>query len=299
MGRGLRGVVLLLAVTASATSFDDPAVRVDAGCRPTEVSFSVNGATAPLLAVGSGDRVAVSFVVPEGCVNQFAFASFVAGEPAFDGSRLAKQALFSKDTAVLGPGRHTLEVEVFSFPTRPVQDCTAARVAQGVGVAELRTAVQLRMALSASYRQQVIEAVEARAADDRRDDRGANATGPYDSTCDGSPSENGSGTGGAGGRPCAGCVGNADDKNPPGQLPGGGDPNAGYECDRNHGIGQGNPAHSGCENFQVDFSYHPAVESAEADHDHDNGLVAGLFCVRATARCYVTDRTGTGAVTGS
>jgi hypothetical protein len=75
---------------------------------------------------------------------------------------------------------------------------------------------------------------------------GANASGPYDSTRDGSPSGNGNGTGGASGRPCAGCVGSADDKNPPGQLPGGGDPNAGYECDRNHGVGRSNPAHTGC-----------------------------------------------------
>jgi hypothetical protein len=41
-------------------------------------------------------------------------------------------------------------------------------------------------------------------------------------------------------------VGQADNKNPPGQLPGGSDPNAGYECDRNQGIGQTNPAHTGC-----------------------------------------------------
>ena len=38
-------------------------------------------------------------------------------------------------------------------------------------------------------------------------------------------------------------VGNADAKNPPGQLPGGTDANAGYECDWNQGVGQTNPAH--------------------------------------------------------
>ena len=75
---------------------------------------------------------------------------------------------------------------------------------------------------------------------------GANTTGPYDSTRDGSPSGNGNGTGQAVGEPCAGCVGKADNKNPPGQLPGGADANAGYECDRNHGIGRTNPAHTGC-----------------------------------------------------
>ncbi len=75
---------------------------------------------------------------------------------------------------------------------------------------------------------------------------GANQSGAYDSTCDGSASENGKGNGKATGKPCAGCVGNADDKNPPGQMPDGTDANAGYECDRNQGVGQGNPAHSGC-----------------------------------------------------
>lgn len=295
MGFRLRVLMLVLTVSASSMAFDDALSRVDAGCRPSSISFSVNGATAPLLAVRSGDQVAVSFEVPEGCVNRFTFASFVAGQPAFDGSRLAQQALFSKDTEVLGPGRHTLEVEVFSFPAGPVKDCSAARVAAGVALASMRTAVQVRMALSTGYRKQVEDAIAARA----QGDRGANTNGPYDSTCDGSPSQNGNGDGEATGRPCAGCVGSADDKNPPGQGSGGNDPNAGYECDRNHGVGSGNPAHSGCQNFQVDFSYHPAVEPEGAPHDHDNGLVAGLFCVRATAQCYVTDRTGGDAVLGS
>ncbi len=76
---------------------------------------------------------------------------------------------------------------------------------------------------------------------------GANqGPGPYTSTRDGSPSLNGNGDGLATGEPCAGCVGQADNKNPPGQMPNGGDPNAGYECDRNNGIGQTNPAHTGC-----------------------------------------------------
>jgi len=76
---------------------------------------------------------------------------------------------------------------------------------------------------------------------------GANTgPGPYTSTRDGSPSLNGSGNGNATGEPCAGCVGKADNKNPPGQLPNGTDANAGYECDTNHGIGQTNPAHTGC-----------------------------------------------------
>ena len=70
--------------------------------------------------------------------------------------------------------------------------------------------------------------------------------GPYCSTRDGSPSLNGNGGGRAVGKPCAGCVGKADNKNPHGQMPNGTDHNAGYECDTNHGIGRTNPAHTGC-----------------------------------------------------
>src|SRR3954470_12010045 len=71
--------------------------------------------------------------------------------------------------------------------------------------------------------------------------------GPYCSTRDGSPSGNGNGGGNATGKPCAGCVGNADNKNPQGQMPNGSDHNNGYECDGNNGIGKTNPAHTGCK----------------------------------------------------
>jgi hypothetical protein len=75
---------------------------------------------------------------------------------------------------------------------------------------------------------------------------GANEHGAYDSTRDGSPSENGNGNGAAVGKPCAGCVGKADNKNPAGQFPDGTDANNGYECDGNSGVGKTNPAHTGC-----------------------------------------------------
>ena len=75
---------------------------------------------------------------------------------------------------------------------------------------------------------------------------GANTSGDYDSTCDGRASLNGNGSGNAGGRPCQGCVGNADNKNPKGQFPNGSDHNNGYECDGNNGIAKGNPAHTDC-----------------------------------------------------
>ena len=78
----------------------------------------------------------------------------------------------------------------------------------------------------------------------------------YDADCDGSASENGGGGNGGGGndkgggKPCAGCVGKADNKHPPGQDPDENDKNKGYECDDNKGVGadrgSGNPAHTGC-----------------------------------------------------
>ncbi|HVE98781.1 MAG TPA: dockerin type I repeat-containing protein [Mycobacteriales bacterium] len=79
---------------------------------------------------------------------------------------------------------------------------------------------------------------------------GANQSGPtnpYQNTCE-PPHEpgNGSENGAAVGQPIAGGVGNADDKYPPGQATGGDDHNAGYECDRNEGVGQEDPAHTGC-----------------------------------------------------
>jgi hypothetical protein len=85
-------------------------------------------------------------------------------------------------------------------------------------------------------------------------DGGANNTsGPYDpdpadpgASGVGQPSGNGKSTDNNGNRPCAGCVGKADYKNPPGQLPDGSDHNKGYECDENEGVGKMNPAHSGC-----------------------------------------------------
>ncbi len=95
---------------------------------------------------------------------------------------------------------------------------------------------------------------------------GANNSGGYQSTCD--PADFGGngqefGPGLHTGKPCAGCVGNADDKNPPGQYPDGSDHNSGYECDGrdrpatnqqgngNHGIGDENPAHTGCASTTV------------------------------------------------
>lgn len=70
--------------------------------------------------------------------------------------------------------------------------------------------------------------------------------GPYCGTERTEDSANGKGDGDATGRPGAGTVGKADNKNPRGQEPGPSDANNGYECDGNEGIAKGNPAHTGC-----------------------------------------------------
>lgn len=79
---------------------------------------------------------------------------------------------------------------------------------------------------------------------------GANQGDAYDNTCDSPDYDpipgNGNGDGERVGIPCTGCVGQADDKNPKGQMPNGSDSNNGYECDGNKGIAKGNPAHTTC-----------------------------------------------------
>ncbi|HSE54944.1 MAG TPA: hypothetical protein VLB03_04385 [Nocardioidaceae bacterium] len=95
-------------------------------------------------------------------------------------------------------------------------------------------------------------------------DGGANGDcpddGPYCSPRDGKDSKNGQGEGKAEGKPCAGCVGKADNKNPPGQMPDGTDDNKGYECDKNNGIGKTNPAHTGCKKDDDDEEEPPPPE---------------------------------------
>ena len=50
-------------------------------------------------------------------------------------------------------------------------------------------------------------------------------------------------------KPANGSVGRADQKAPAGQTVN--DRNRGYECDDNHGVGKGNPAHSTCSSQAV------------------------------------------------
>ena len=106
--------------------------------------------------------------------------------------------------------------------------------------------------------------------------------GPYCSTYDGSPSDNGNGNGNAVGRPAAGAVGKADNKNPPGQMPNGSDRNAGYECDSNHGIGRTNPAHTGCAK-SVAPSVVPSVVPSAVTPGRVLGVVANAPAVVSPA----------------
>lgn len=121
-----------------------------------------------------------------------------------------------------------------------------------------------------------------------QNDGGANGGcpgGAYCSTRDGSSSKNGRGDGQATGKPCAGCVGKADNKNPPGQAPDGSDSNAGYECDANQGIGQSNPAHTGCtsdEGEETDTPPAAGDETTSTDETETGCAVAGTDCTTGT-----------------
>ena len=133
---------------------------------------------------------------------------------------------------------------------------------------------------------------------------GANTTSPanpYKSTRHGTASLNGNGTGKATGKPCAGCVGKADNKFPSGQAPNGSDLNAGYECDTNHGIGRTNPAHTGCASTSTGGSPPPTGGSSGGVTGCVPGVPPGNTCstlgaCRDTAGCSVTQQSQGGAL---
>lgn len=110
--------------------------------------------------------------------------------------------------------------------------------------------------------------------------RGANVSGVYNANCIPAPSGNGVGTNGQ--QPMAGTVGNADNKNPQGQMPDAlNDGNNGYECDGNQGIAQGNPAHTGCvptppecDPYTDPYKCDPPACDPEKDADCKDDLIA-------------------------
>jgi len=128
---------------------------------------------------------------------------------------------------------------------------------------------------------------------------GANTTGPYDATSSGGSAGNGNGNGQAVGKPCAGCVGSADNKNPPGQLPNGSDRNAGYECDRNHGIGRQNPAHTGCLVSGSGTSSESGTSSASVSTSMSSSMSSSLSTSMSNSMSNSLSGTSTAASSGS
>lgn len=123
---------------------------------------------------------------------------------------------------------------------------------------------------------------------------GSTGTNPYQSNC-GGPSLNGNGTGGH--KPCAGCVGNADDKNPKGQAPGPNDHNKGYECDGNNGIAKGNPAHTVCKppTTTVHTGGQATISSLPCDQTTTTVSVKNLNDAAAGNRTFTLTLDGVGA----
>jgi len=122
--------------------------------------------------------------------------------------------------------------------------------------------------------------------------------GAYCSTRNGSPSLNGNGNGKAVGKPCAGCVGKADNKNPPGQAPNGSDHNNGYECDGNHGVGKTNPAHTGCASLVVSPSPRPSPSMSTSPSASPTATVSPSVSPTATVSPSVSPTTPTTTVLG-
>lgn len=136
-----------------------------------------------------------------------------------------------------------------------------------------------------------------------KSDTGSGANGGYnnyDHQC-GGPSLNGNGGGQASGRPCAGCVGNADDKNPPGQFADGSDHNHGYECDPkgapnggNRGVGVGNPAHTGCPTtsndcIPTDANHHCDTDCVPSTSNNNCGKCPDGSTPPANGKCGSSD----------
>src|SRR5205823_5065731 len=83
-------------------------------------------------------------------------------------------------------------------------------------------------------------------------------------------------------------VGNADGKNPPGQFKDGSDHNHGYECDKNHGIGRTNPAHSGCQPGSSTTSSTVFCEVEHHGNGHGNGRKDDDDCSTTTTEATTT-----------
>jgi hypothetical protein len=225
-------VGILVALPSAASAATCPSGKAAVPTRSyTFTHLDGTTTTQPTLTGGQpGDKVSVSFTIAPGCTNyQLTLVSYRA--TSANGRPFPYQVVYSYQTGFFNEGTYTnaLSIDVPGQAGDPGDASQCDQTAYPPG------------------------------------GNGANTGGPYDPTCNGSPSLNGKGDGNANGKPCAGCVGNADAKNPPGQMPNGNDPNAGYECDRNQGVGQSNPAHTGCTFFQLDLYSGPVITSIPAN----------------------------------
>jgi hypothetical protein len=252
IGAGAAGLFLFLWSSAADAAPAKPAPKSAAGCvdktAVTNVSYSdQNGALTTqsdgqINGVDPGDTVTVRFsvVATQTCPNgvEVSFVSYHASQPFFTP---VPQQIADAKTATYAPGGpYTITIQV------PLTSSAA-------------------------------NDPSCNPQHDNSNGGGANQSpGPYDVNGCGLPTGNGRSDSNNSSMPCAGCVGNADAKNPPGQYPNGGDPNAGYECDRNQGVGQTNPAHTGCTSpgFQIDFvSGQPITDFSQATYGGQNRLI--------------------------
>ena len=173
------------------------------------------------------------------------------------GSRGSRQLAFGLSTAAVALLTGMAGVAVAAQPAEPGSQRSATGQANSRAVAGTPARGN-----SAAPRKQTSTAAPQRrsSSSGKSSGSGANVSGPYDPNGVGLPSGNGRSESNNGNRPCAGCVGKADAKNPPGQLPGGNDSNRGYECDENQGIGKTNPAHSRCSPTTASGSPAPAAQ---------------------------------------
>jgi hypothetical protein len=238
--------VALVAAAGAASANTAPS----ANCQVTSFQYSANGGAWKTATVatktnwpqsglfGRGDTVAVSITVPSTCTSgqQFTLAAYRATSST--SKNASYQVLDNYQSVTFTAGQTgTLTATVPGTPAGNSADCSTLH--------------------------------------DNSNGGGANQSpGPYNANCDGSASQNGKSTNNNSSKPCAGCVGNADNKNPPGQYPNGNDPNAGYECDSNQGVGQSNPAHTGCGYYQLDLAYGPVLQTVGNGSFYSPGLIA-------------------------
>lgn len=246
-GGGLASLAVTAAVVGVAGISPAAAATVDCTTNAaiTSVSYKVThlDGTSTVTQVLSNERIAGTVRPGDVIVGTFGLnpacptvvvsgASYFAPSAIFSDANQAQQILFDSTTKTVSTGGKAITVSLtlripasgISFGTCPNPHNSGSKAFNGNGGS-------------------------------------ATSGNQYASTCDGRASANGNGNGGANGKPCQGCVGNADNKNPPGQFPNGSDHNNGYECDGNNGIAKGNPAHSSClrAHFQMEFVVGPVI----------------------------------------